>query len=204
MYKNNRKLRLKHSLREQNVASLTYMLKNKYDMVWATLVAVLLSACAEFGDIAGALAAGAADGLTGTNTASTAYINSLSQRDPEVGQYARESAAQIGMVNASSARANGGFGGSSRQAIQPSSSSTGNANENAVINACSKNNAYLTWMNRCQSNPTAQAACYCSAAALIRCYMTAAPNSPSIGEWKKAYEENARQAAELGTKCFNN
>ena len=78
------------------------------------------------------------------------------------------------------------------------------SSEQKVIEACKRNKAYLTWMDRCKSNPSAQAACYCAAAALIRCYMTAAPTHPSIGEWKKAYKKNMNQASELGSKCFDN
>jgi len=81
-----------------------------------------------------------------------------------------------------------------------------NDSETAIINQCNNNKTYLTWKSRCSNNGGGdnQSPCYCAAAALLRCYITAAPNNPSVEQWKEAYQANVKQAQDNGTTCFNN
>ena len=80
------------------------------------------------------------------------------------------------------------------------------ASEAAIIQECNNNKTYLTWKSRCANNGGGdnQSPCYCAAAALLRCYIAAAPNNPSVEQWKQAYEANVKQAQDNGTTCFKN
>jgi len=80
-------------------------------------------------------------------------------------------------------------------------SSAGTASEAEIINRCKNDSAYLKWKAIC-TNQTGQAACYCAAAATLRCYINAVPNHPNIAEWKQDYQKNLNLAQQLGTKCF--
>jgi len=79
---------------------------------------------------------------------------------------------------------------------------TGGSNPDCL--QCLQSRAYLTWKSRCENNMTAQAACYCAAATLIRCQIDKGGCGNTIQALRTAYQQNVQQASQLGTRCFTN
>jgi hypothetical protein len=66
---------------------------------------------------------------------------------------------------------------------------------------CAQSALVQKWTSACQK-ATAQAACYCAAAALVQCNIDHGGCGSDIIELKKMVKQNAANAKALGTSCF--
>ena len=66
---------------------------------------------------------------------------------------------------------------------------------------CAQSALVQRWTNACQK-ATAQAACYCAAAALIQCNIDHGGCGSDVTDLKKMVKENVANAKALGTSCF--
>jgi len=81
-----------------------------------------------------------------------------------------------------------------------SSSAEGKKNDSGC-QECASSAVVVKWTNQC-SNSVSQAACYCAAAALIKCNIDRGGCGSDIATLRKMLAENKSNAAQLGTSCF--
>jgi hypothetical protein len=81
-----------------------------------------------------------------------------------------------------------------------SSSAEGKKNDQGCQD-CASSAVVVKWTNQC-SNSVSQAACYCAAAALIKCNIDRGGCGSDIAMLRKMLAENKRNANQLGTSCF--
>ena len=66
---------------------------------------------------------------------------------------------------------------------------------------CANSAAVVKWTSQCQ-NSVSQAACYCAAAALIKCNIDHGGCGSDLATLRKMLAENKSNASQLGTSCF--
>ena len=74
---------------------------------------------------------------------------------------------------------------------------------NQLADRCNNDQTYLRWVTACRNNVQGanQGPCYCAAAALLNCYIDAAPNDPSVGSWKQSRDSALANARSVGQSC---
>jgi len=83
----------------------------------------------------------------------------------------------------------------------PLSSSAEGKKNDPGCQECASSAAVVKWTSQC-SNSVSQAACYCAAAALIKCNIDRGGCGSDIATLRKMLAENKGNAAQLGTSCF--
>src|SRR5213592_2064698 len=83
----------------------------------------------------------------------------------------------------------------------PKSSQAEGKKNDPGCEGCANSAAVMKWTSQCQ-NSISQAACYCAAAALIKCNIDNGGCGSDLATLRKMLEENKSNASQLGTSCF--